>query len=86
MKRKRRVRGGKEFPIQGEVDPERWLPLRERSYYRPTKSKRRKVGGATQGGTGTGATEQDNVILTANGALEIKKTEGGMKKKKKGRR
>ena len=30
--------------------------------------------------------ESENVIMTAVGALEIKKTEGGMKKKKKGRR
>jgi signal recognition particle subunit SRP72 len=74
--RKRRVRGGKTFDSAVEVDPERWLPLRERSYYKPAKSKKRKTGGATQGG----ATEVDGV------QLETKKVDAGGKKKKKPRK
>ena len=74
-KRKRRVRGRKVFDTAQEVDPERWLPLRERSYYKPTKSKKRKTGGATQGG----AVEADN--MTRSG-VDTKKADTGGKKKK----
>lgn len=79
--RKRKARGGKEYDPSKEVDPERWLPLRERSYYKPVKSKKRRTGGATQGG----ATTEGESMLTAGGVpIEIKKTDP--KKKKKGRR
>lgn len=70
------MRGGKTFDSAVEVDPERWLPLRERSYYKPAKSKKRKTGGATQGG----ATEVDGV------QMETKKADAGGKKKKKPRK
>ena len=34
----------------GDLDPERWLPRRERSYYRGRrKDKRKEVGKGTQG-------------------------------------
>ena len=34
----------------GDLDPERWLPRRERSYYRgKRKDKRKEVGKGTQG-------------------------------------
>ena len=81
-KRKRRVRGGKVFDSTQEVDPERWLPLRERSYYKPTKSKKRKTGGATQGG----AVEAE--IMSRNGSTQVdmKKADTGGKKKKKNRK
>ena len=79
--RKRKARGGKEYDPSNEVDPERWLPLRERSYYKPVKSKKRKTGGATQGGV---TMEGEAVITTPGGQLEIKKSDP--KKKKKGRR
>lgn len=78
--RKHRVRGGKTFDPTQEVDPERWLPLRERSYYKPSKSKKRKTGGATQGG----ATEAENMSGSGSGHVEIKKADA--KKKKKGRK
>lgn len=80
--RKRRVREGKVFDSAVSVDPERWLPLRERSYYKPTKSKKRKTGGATQGG----AVEAENTSVGASGPVEAKKTETGGKKKKKARK
>ena len=78
--RKRKARGGKEFDPSKEVDPERWLPLRERSYYKPVKSKKRRTGGATQGGVSV----EGEMINTPGGRLEVKKTDP--KKKKKGRR
>jgi len=77
--RKRRVRGGKVFDPTEQVDPERWLPLRERSYYKPSKSKKRKTGGATQGG----AMEPESLSIGSVQA-DSKKADG--KKKKKGRK
>lgn len=40
-------------------DPERWLPMRERSYYRGRKKGKKKdqVGKGTQGSTTTGSSE-----------------------------
>jgi signal recognition particle subunit SRP72 len=78
--RKRRARGGKTFDPTQEVDPERWLPLRERSYYKPSKSKKRKTGGATQGG----AIETESMSRNGSGHVEVKKVDA--KKKKKGRK
>jgi signal recognition particle subunit SRP72 len=81
--RKRRVRGGKEFDSSVAVDPERWLPLRERSYYKPLKGKRREVGGgAAQGSAGEGET------MSRNGsAHQVEKASSGpAKKKKKGKK
>jgi signal recognition particle subunit SRP72 len=80
--RKRRVRGGKTFDSTKDVDPERWLPLRERSYYKPAKSKKRKTGGATQGG----ATEGDVAAQVGVAQAETKKADSGGKKKKKARK
>jgi signal recognition particle subunit SRP72 len=80
--RKRRIRGGKTFDSTKDVDPERWLPLRERSYYKPAKSKKRKTGGATQGG----ATEGDVAAQVGVTQAETKKADSGGKKKKKARK
>jgi len=81
--RKRRVRGGKVFDASQQVDPERWLPLRERSYYKPSKSKRKKPGGAAQGS----AVEAESMGLIGNShQAEGKKADPGAKKKKKGRK
>jgi signal recognition particle subunit SRP72 len=76
--RKRRIRGGKTFDPSNQVDPERWLPLRERSYYKPSKSKKKKAGGATQGGV-------ESAEMSRNGSevVEIKKPETATAKKKK---
>ena len=76
--RKRRLRGGKTIDSTREPDPERWLPLRERSYYRPSKSKKRKTGGSTQGG----AIEAESTSQNDGGHVEVKKPDVGGKKKK----
>jgi signal recognition particle subunit SRP72 len=81
-KRKRRVRGGKVFDSTQKVDPERWLPLRERSYYKPAKSKKRKTGGATQGG----AVEEESMSRSDSANVDVKKADSGGKKKKKNRK
>ena len=81
-KRRRRVRGNKVFDSTQEIDPERWLPLRERSYYKPTKSKKRKTGGATQGGI----VEAESMSRSGSAQVDAKKAESGGKKKKKNRK
>jgi len=77
-KGKRRVRGGKAFDPSQKVDPERWLPLRERSYYKPAKSKKRKTGGATQGGV----VEAESMSRSDSANVDVKKVDSGGKKKK----
>lgn len=82
--KKRRVRGGKEFDSSVAVDPERWLPLRERSYYKPAKGKRRKVGGGAAQGSAAGEGES----MSRNGSVhQVEKASSGpAKKKKKGKK
>lgn len=80
--RKRRIRGGKVFDPSNTIDPERWLPMRDRSYYKPSKSKKRKPGGATQGG----AMETEVMERSDSGHVESKKGDTGGKKKKKNRK
>ena len=50
-KRKRKVKLPKNPDPNAHIDPERWLPLRERSYYkgRRNKKKSQQVGKGTQG-------------------------------------
>lgn len=55
LKKKRKLsakRTPKDFVEGKEMDPERWLPMRDRTYYRPKgkKGKARMGGGGTQGG------------------------------------
>lgn len=55
QKKKRKLsakRTPKDFVEGKEMDPERWLPMRDRTYYRPKgkKGKSRMGGGGTQGG------------------------------------
>jgi signal recognition particle subunit SRP72 len=50
-KRLRKARMPKEFVEGKKTDPERWLPMRDRSYYRPKGRKgKKKMEGLTQGG------------------------------------
>jgi hypothetical protein len=56
--------------------------LRERSYYRPSKTKKRKTGGSTQGG----AIEAESTSQNDGGHVEVKKPDVAGKKKKKGRK
>ena len=80
--RKRRLRGTNPIDFSKEADPERWLPLRERSYYKPAKNKKRRTGGATQGG----AMESESMSRTGSEHVERKPDPSGGKKKKKNRR
>lgn len=73
-KRVRKSRLPKDYVEGKEVDKERWLPLRERSYYKPPKSgkaKRRNV--AQGGGTQGGKVEEENPAAEAS----VAKTTGG---------
>jgi signal recognition particle subunit SRP72 len=80
VKKPRRVRGKKVYDPSVQVDPERWLPLWERSYYKP--SKKRKTGGATQGGL----MESEAMSRGNSGQPVVVKGDVGGKKKKKNRK
>ncbi|KAL9097401.1 MAG: hypothetical protein Q9165_000296 [Trypethelium subeluteriae] len=70
-----------------KVDPERWLPMKERSYWKP-KKKRGKGGGAAQGATqgGFAAEEKDKGRpQDARPAVASSGGGGAAKKKKKGK-
>lgn len=50
-KRLRKARMPKDYVEGKKMDPERWLPMRDRSYYRPKGRKgKKKMEGLTQGG------------------------------------
>lgn len=75
----------KDFVEGKQLDPDRWLPLRERASYRPKKGKRgrNRDGGATQGGpvkeeSAVEAKEQQPGVISGGG--------GGGGKKKKGKK
>ena len=49
-KKKRKIRLPKNLDPNATIDPERWIPLRERSYYKGRRNKKRNaVGKGTQG-------------------------------------
>lgn len=48
-KKKRKVILPKNYNPNVQPDPERWIPLRERSYYRGKRKKKNAVGKGTQG-------------------------------------
>jgi signal recognition particle subunit SRP72 len=50
-KKKRKIRLPKNYDPNVPIDPERWLPLRERSYYKGRRNKKNKfnIGKGTQG-------------------------------------
>ncbi|KAJ3587530.1 hypothetical protein NHX12_011127 [Muraenolepis orangiensis] len=60
-KKKKKGKPPKNFDPKATPDPERWLPMRERSYYRGKKKKGKKeaVGKGTQGATAGGSAELD---------------------------
>ncbi|KAF2763432.1 hypothetical protein EJ05DRAFT_472340 [Pseudovirgaria hyperparasitica] len=81
----RKTRMPKDYVEGKKVDPERWLPLKDRSYYRPKGRKgKKKDAGLTQGGV---------VAEDKPSAPEVQKSGGGggggggaqNKKKKKGK-
>ena len=83
-KRIRKSRLPKDFESGKKADPERWLPLRERSTYRPKgKKKGKKDGGdRTQGGV---VAEDVGVKETLPNKAQTPGVVGGGNKKKKGK-
>ncbi|XP_025107993.1 signal recognition particle subunit SRP72-like [Pomacea canaliculata] len=71
LKKKKKKKKGKlpkNCEAGGDIDPERWLPRRERSYYRgKRKDKRREIGKGTQG-SGTVASELDASKVSPGGS------------------
>ena len=78
-KRLRKARMPKDFVEGKKMDPERWLPMRDRSYYRPKGRKgKKKLEGLTQGG----------VVAEDKGTPAAQEKKGGADKgkgKKKGK-
>ncbi|CAF1662858.1 unnamed protein product, partial [Adineta ricciae] len=69
-RRKRKIRLPKKYDPSSKPDPERWLPLRERSYYRGKRGKRGKqaaIGKGTQGAVGSDQSAT-TTMTTATGA------------------
>lgn len=75
------------FDASKKPDPERWLPMRDRSYYKPKGKKgKAKVAAATQGGP----VADESLELAGGGRIDVVKIEakkpiggGGANKKKK---
>ncbi|KAF3065192.1 Signal recognition particle subunit SRP72 [Daldinia childiae] len=84
-KRRRKKRLPKNYEEGKLPDPERWLPLRDRSTYRPKGKKgRKRAQESTQGGV---VKEEETLELVGGaGAVKVEKASGvqGGKKKKKG--
>ena len=87
-KRIRKSRLGKNYDPSKPPDPERWLPLRDRSTYRPKGKKgRQKAAGLTQGGI-SAKDEKATDSSGAPGLLKQEKAGGSIAtaKKKKGKK
>lgn len=86
-KRPRKKRLPKNYEEGKLPDPERWLPLRDRSTYRPKGKKgKKRAQDSTQGGT---VKEEETLELVGGaGAVKVEKATGGQggKKKKKGKK
>lgn len=79
-KRLRKARMPKEYVEGKKMDPERWLPMRDRSYYRPKGRKgKKRAEGLTQGGVVSEEKEK--------GSTPLQEKKGGkdVKGKKKGK-
>ncbi|KAI1497143.1 SRP72 RNA-binding domain-containing protein [Biscogniauxia marginata] len=87
VKRRRKTRLPKNYEEGKLPDPERWLPLRDRSTYRPKGKKgKKRAQEATQGGV---VKEEETLELVGGaGAVKVEKAMGGQggKKKKKGKK
>ena len=86
-KRRRKTRLPKNYEEGKAPDPERWLPLRDRSTYRPKGKKgKKKAAESTQGGV---VKEQETLGLVGGGGVKVERASGGQasnKKKKKGKK
>lgn len=84
--KKKKPRLGKNYDPNVKPDPERWLPMRDRSYYRPKNKKgKKKAAESTQGGIVASETETLSLAGGA-GQIKVEKAPGGGGKKKKGRK
>lgn len=84
--KKRRRRVPKDAEPGKELDPERWLPLRDRSSYKPKGKKgKKKAADTTQGGV---VKEETLELVGGAGAVKVEKTtaSASSRKKKKGRK
>lgn len=86
-KRIRKSRMPKDFDPNKKMDPERWLPMRDRTYYKPKGKKgKKKMEGLTQGGPvieEKGVTAEKQATGGGGGGGQQKK--GGKKKGKGGK-
>ncbi|UNI24461.1 Signal recognition particle subunit SRP72 [Purpureocillium takamizusanense] len=85
-KKRRRRRLPKNYVAGRAPDPERWLPLRDRSTYRPKGKKgKKKAGESTQGGI---VKEEETLDLVGGGGVKVEKASASnpSKKKKKGKK
>ncbi|OTB05286.1 hypothetical protein M426DRAFT_22144 [Hypoxylon sp. CI-4A] len=86
-KRRHKTRLPQNYEEGKQPDPERWLPLRDRSTYRPKGKKgRKRAQEVTQGGV---VKEEETLELVGGaGAVKVEKAPGvqGGKKKKKGKK
>ena len=81
-KRIRKSRLPKDFDVNKALDPERWLPLRDRSSYKPKGKKgKKKAEALTQGGMA--GVSKDNTKGGGEGVLQAKSGGGGKKRKGK---
>jgi len=74
-KKKRKVRLPKNYDPTSKPDPERWLPLRERSYYRGKRGKRKQqqtIGKGTQGAMGGTDHESTKSTTTTSSSANAK--------------
>lgn len=88
--KKRRIKPSKmpkDFEEGKKMDPERWLPLRDRSTYRPKGKKgKKKAADLTQGGV---VKEEESLELAGGaGSVKVQQNTGGgkAKNKKKGKK
>ncbi|KAF2798591.1 hypothetical protein K505DRAFT_371580 [Melanomma pulvis-pyrius CBS 109.77] len=76
-KRIRKSRMPKDFDPNKKMDLERWLPMRDRTYYRPKGKKgKKKAEGLTQGGAVAEEKAPATEVKTAGGVKGAKKKKG----------
>jgi len=87
-KKPRRRKLPKDYDPEKKPDPERWLPLRDRSSYRPKGKKgKKRAQESTQGGVVKGEDQETLELAGGAGSVKVEKAGGGGgKKKKKGKK
>ncbi|KAM7201520.1 hypothetical protein V8F33_003344 [Rhypophila sp. PSN 637] len=88
--KKRRRKLPKDYDPEKKPDPERWLPLRDRSSYRPKGKKgKKRAMESTQGGPVKGEDQEMLELAGGAGSVKVEKAGGGgggNKKKRKGKK